>query len=284
MYGGLGNQLFQYTAASFISLKLGVPFVIDGSWFKFNRLNTKRNSDIEKFSIPHSIMKSKSYLEYFISHMDKRFRFKYLSSNYICEVDRVDVFSSLRCDINHDILLDGYWADYRIVESVLPFIKPYLKLREEQLDISEETKDYLQLIEDTNSVSLHIRRGDYAENFKTNKFHGLIDLSYYVKAIEFISRNLLNPCFFIFSDDIEWCKLNLNFIPNAIFIENSHHSVIDLHIMSRCKSNIIANSTFSWWAATLNENPNKIVIAPIKWFALSAPNNLQLIPSTWKLF
>ena len=216
--------------------------------------------------------------------MDKRFRFKYLSSNYICEVDRVDVFSSLRCDINHDILLDGYWADYRIVESVLPFIKPYLKLREEQLDISEETKDYLQLIEDTNSVSLHIRRGDYAENFKTNKFHGLIDLSYYVKAIEFISRNLLNPCFFIFSDDIEWCKLNLNFIPNAIFIENSHHSVIDLHIMSRCKSNIIANSTFSWWAATLNENPNKIVIAPIKWFALSAPNNLQLIPSTWKLF
>ena len=124
----------------------------------------------------------------------------------------------------------------------------------------------LDLIHETNSVSLHVRRGDYV---KLQHIHGLCDLDYYAHAIRFITEHLTNPHFFIFSDDIQWVTNNLKigFSHTFVDINHGHDSAWDMWLMANCKHNIIANSSFSWWGAWLNQNPNKIVVAPAQWFA-----------------
>ncbi len=140
------------------------------------------------------------------------------------------------------------------------------------------------LIKSVNSVSLHIRRTDF-KNTKSNTTHGICSLEYYGEAVKFISNKLVDPHFFVFSDDINWAKENLNLPYKLTFISGNSgdKSYIDMQLMSVCKHNIIANSSFSWWGAWLNSNMNKIVIAPRMWF-FNKELNIQtndLIPDEW---
>jgi hypothetical protein len=123
--------------------------------------------------------------------------------------------------------------------------------------------EILELIHSTNSVSMHIRRGDF-ETFKP--LGGLAPISYYEKAINYISENVDNPVFFVFSNDIEWCKQNLK-LNTAKYVDwnKGLNSYIDMQLMSFCKHNIIPNSSFGWWGAFLNANKNKVVISPKIW-------------------
>ena len=123
-------------------------------------------------------------------------------------------------------------------------------------------------------VSLHIRRGDYT---KLSQYHHNIDLQYYLNAIDYF--NGYN--FLVFSDDIDWCKDNFKG-DNFTFIEGQD-DVQDLYMMAECEHNVIANSTFSWWGAYLNTNPNKVVIYPDKWFgeANSHLKSIDIFPDEW---
>jgi hypothetical protein len=115
-----------------------------------------------------------------------------------------------------------------------------------------------------------------------NAFIGVCSLAYYQKAIEYIKSQVKTPVFYIFSDDIEWVKSNLLLDKNTVFVGHNKgtESYNDMHLMSLCKHHIIANSSFSWWGAWLNASPNKIVVAPKKWFA-SNQNDQDLIPRSW---
>ena len=141
-------------------------------------------------------------------------------------------------------------------------------------DIIKEIKHKYPHINDK-SVSLHVRRGDYVQ---LSDAHPLQTKEYYDKALNLIPgyENV-----FIFSDDIEWCKNNLNY-DNCTFVENNP-DYFDLLAMSLCNHNIIANSTFSWWGAWLNENLNKKIIAPKQWFGVKRANlpSEDIIPKTW---
>ena len=146
--------------------------------------------------------------------------------------------------------------------------------------IDEKNKNILEKIHNCESVSLHIRRGDYLEYEVLNN---LAPMSYYESAIEFMKLKIKNPVFFIFSDDIEWCKENFK-LDNCYYIDwnKGEENYRDMQLMSLCKHNIIPNSTFSWWGAWLNNNPNKIVIAPEKWFNDCANMKYSdIIPETW---
>jgi hypothetical protein len=112
---------------------------------------------------------------------------------------------------------------------------------------------------------LHIRRGDYISDKKANSVHGTCDLSYYKKATELICAKFNDAHFFVFSDDISWAKENLN-INNTTYIDHKTIPHEDIHLMSLCKHNITANSSFSWWGAWLNQYSKKTVIAPKQWF------------------
>jgi hypothetical protein len=130
-------------------------------------------------------------------------------------------------------------------------------------------------------VSLHIRRGDYVSNDRARKHHGLCSLEYYQEAVERITGKVKNPLFFVFSDDIAWAKQNLK-LDNATFVSNPEiRDYEELLLMSQCRHNIIANSTFSWWAAYLNKNAKKMVIAPKQWNVKSASDTLDILPSSW---
>ena len=135
-------------------------------------------------------------------------------------------------------------------------------------------------IYNSNSISLHVRRGDYL-TYRWSDSHKVIqDETYYINSINYLNKRIQNPTYFIFSDDIAWVKANLK-IPNCTFVDynNGKHSYIDMYLMSICKHNIIANSTFSWWGAWLNKNENKIVIAPERW--LNSVESPGIFPNDW---
>jgi len=136
----------------------------------------------------------------------------------------------------------------------------------ELFEIDDITKNYLlkkySEILNQDTCSIHIRRGDYL-GLPTH--HPTQSIDYYKKAIQIVGGG---KHFLVFSDDIEWCKENLNFLNNKTFI-SGNQDYEDLYLMSMCKNNIIANSTFSWWGAWLNNNENKQVIVPSKWFGIS---------------
>ena len=135
----------------------------------------------------------------------------------------------------------------------------------------------------TNSIALHVRRGDYVSNPITNRIHGTCSIAYYNEAVETIARKISGPHFFVFTDDFVWAKENLKFdFPITYATGNGpENSYEDLRLMSLCKHNIVANSSFSWWGAWLNQNPAKIIIAPTHWFDRYAADTRDLLPESW---
>ena len=134
------------------------------------------------------------------------------------------------------------------------------------------------------SVSLHIRRGDFVSNARTSTIHGTCNLNYYYRCVEEITKNVKNPHFFIFTDDTGWVSKNVKLSYPATVIDHNGRkkSYEDLMLMSLCSHNIIANSSFSWWGAWLNRNPNKMVFAPLRWFAKDDISTRDLIPEKWR--
>ena len=174
---------------------------------------------------------------------------------------------------NDDVYLDGYWQNELYFSDI----------REELLrdltsisSMSELGVVYMEGIKKSNSVSLHVRRGNYL-NLKN---FNVLDIDYYMKAVEYIRKNVEKPTFYIFSDDLEWCKNSLGFLDNCIFVDSTKTEIDDLKLMSFCKHNIIANSSFSWWGAWLNQNCKKTVIAPKDWL-LNDPGSSNVILSDW---
>lgn len=146
--------------------------------------------------------------------------------------------------------------------------------------INDKTAQISILIKKTNSVSIHVRRGDYLSDLYIHEVSKGCNMIYYTKAINLVNERIENPTFFFFSDDMNYVKENLH-IDNSFYVDfnKNKDSWQDMYLMSLCKHNIIANSTFSWWAAYLNQNTNKIVIAPkIWWYGYDTTN---VIPEKW---
>ena len=139
-------------------------------------------------------------------------------------------------------------------------------------------------IQAKDAVCMHVRRGDYVNNPKTFQYHGVCSIAYYKRAEKIIAENVRNPHFFIFSDDTQWCVSNMVFDHDVTIVptvSSGGKADYHLHLMTLCKHYIIANSSFSWWAAWLSPNKEKIVIAPKKWFRDEAKSTKDLIPERW---
>jgi hypothetical protein len=166
------------------------------------------------------------------------------------------------------MIINGYFQSEKYFDKSLvrSFLEPKQDIRQKL--IYKYSKDL------DKSVSIHVRRGDY---LSIQDYHPVQTKEYYIKAISEFSSDSI---FFVFSDDISWCKDNLSEI-NCRCIEGQN-DYEDMFLMSMCKHNIIANSSFSWWGAWLNNNPDKKVIAPKNWFGPSCPHNTKdLLPEIW---
>lgn len=175
--------------------------------------------------------------------------------------------------------ISGYWQSEKYFQDVISIIRSDFTFK---IPMAERNSDLANQIGQVNAVSLHVRRGDYAANPITQATHGLCSLEYYKKAIQFMSAYVVDPHFFIFSDDIEWVKANLEIDFPCHYVDHNagRESYNDMRLMSLCQHHIIANSSFSWWGAWLNSRTTKIVIAPQKWFA-NENKVSDLFPQGW---
>lgn len=176
---------------------------------------------------------------------------------------------------NNISFFQGGWHCPKYYQSMESEIKKTFKFQENKL--GEDAQKILSRIRSTESISVHVRRGDYTGDVY---FDNVCTPEYYSRAISIINSKTCNPYYFVFSDDIEWVKKNLNIV-NAIFVScnKGENSWGDMYLISQCKHNINANSTFSWWGAWLNSNPQKTVIVPRHF--LNVDEYLDVYPETW---
>lgn len=275
LIGGLGNQMFQYAVGRRVAdtnlteLKLDVTGYSDQvditpRAYSLNIFNIEENFATRKEI--HQLKKNIFLLRLFRKntyHREKQFQFD----------------SNILAVINNSYL-EGYWVSEKYFMEIENTIRQEFSFKSKPNAINQSTLDQ---IESTNSISIHVRRGDYIEDAKTNQFHGVCRLDYYKTAISHIVRQVKNPHFFVFSDDPGWCKANLRLKYLTTYVThnlgNNDHE--DMRLMSTCKHNIIANSSFSWWGAWLNNNQDKIVVAPKQWFRDKSINTRDLIPESW---
>lgn len=178
------------------------------------------------------------------------------------------------------VYLLGYWQVHNIADEISDDLRREFCFREAP---SGKNAQMLRLIRDTaNPVSLHLRRGDYTLVAEGNV---ALPMAYYTRAIRSFKESLSNPTFFVFSDDIDFSRRNLGKDISAVFVDHNDSSSAqeDLRLMSSCRHHIIANSSFSWWGAWLNPDPDKIVIAPRKWMVGNCPRYDDLLPPSWRL-
>jgi len=251
--GGLGNQMFIY--ALYQHLKTIYPNEHIYGCYKSNSLNVHYGLEIEKvFDIslpPATVM-----------------------TDIISLIYRSCKRMGLTCQKNkttftgYDIVFDGYWLDKFFYKG--KNIKELFRFR--NIDLSDDNKRILKLIDLSDSVSLHVRRGDYhnKENFKL--FGQFCNDDYYRKAVNVVKEKVSNPKFFVFSDDIEWVKNKME-LENVFYVNTNRgkNSWIDMYLMSHCRHTIMANSTFSYWAAMLKARSG-VVVYPKKWYFWDNPD------------
>ena len=273
--GGLGNQMFQYAIGRQLSLLNKDNLFLDKEALlnNTNLIYTKRDYELNIFKLSSKDLNFNN-LTKFINKIKQKIKPRKIIIESSSEYNE----SILKHTGN--LLLDGYWQSEKYFKNIEYQIREDFAFKNKPNEINA---NILEKIRQSNSISLHIRRGDYVYNLNTNKVHGICSTEYYDQGISIIQSKVSNPQFFIFSDDIEWVKKNhrFNSEPDYIDFNKGKDSFEDMRLMSNCKHCIIANSTFSWWAAWLNTNPKKIVIAPKKWFNDATINTQDLIPETW---
>jgi hypothetical protein len=280
--GGLGNQLFQYAAGLSLGQHHHVPVKVDINELKEadKKIKTQRSYELDKLIEP-PLVASEEEIEFFTrQNILNKYLDKLRSSH------RRLIYNEKKFQFDKNFFSAGpttYLKGYRQSEKY--FISIEEKIRFEfQLKpaLLQNVQAYVGQLASEESVSIHIRRGDYA-NALVQNYHGTLNEEYYQAAINTISAAIKNTSFYIFSDDIKWIKDKLKFSRPVEFISGSVTKTPyeDFYLMSRCKHNIIANSSFSWWAAWLNSNPGKIVIAPKKWFNNAPYDTRDLIPEGW---
>jgi hypothetical protein len=277
--GGLGNQMFQYATARRLALRYRCPLVLDHYWFDHPRIGeTARPLELTRYPVE---MRLASPLE---MRMWSPIRSRW--GRYFSPLMPMKVLREHGYGVNRSVLsaqsnsyLLGFWQS----ESYFADIRKQLLLElTPKIPPSPLDQVVIAHMRRISSISVHVRRGDYVTLESASKYHGLCTLEYYSKAIEYIGQRVEEPYLFVFSDDPEWARNNLQFqFPTEYVDHNSSDTAFqDLRLMSHCKHHIIANSSFSWWGAWLSDSPNQVVVAPAKWYNSSRPTP-DLLPAHW---
>ncbi len=284
LLGGLGNQLFQYCSARTLAKRLGATLLLDctakESWdrkFLLDRYFLKAHvadpREIRRtyFEVPGNL--GRKITQRIHAKLPEVIRignqpFKILrEKRHLHYDDRIE-------NISGRIYLIGWWQSYRYFKNYLSDIKEDLQTA--GLNIANSA--WQLRIRRSNSVCVHVRRGDY---FQHADYYGLCQRSYFDNSMALMRQRIAQPHFFIFSDDLVWCRETFE-APDLSFVDanGSEGAVEELALMASCGHHIISNSTLSWWAAWLATKPMQIVVAPTPW-NLAEPSDADLIPPHW---
>lgn len=284
--GGLGNQLFQYAFGFALARRNGIAFKLDVLSGFADDLVYKRKYALAPFNISaESATPLESYtgiagrlsrkLDRLYSQrvpLARRTHIAEASARYAPEV------AALRP--TGRVYLDGHWQSEKYFSDAAGPLRRELTLKGRPSPGGEKAAAEIRARE---AVCLHVRRADYVHDETTRKVYHCCDQGYYRRAAAVVAAKSSKPAFFVFSDDPEWVKasLDIGFPFQVVSRSGEDRTHEELWLMSLCRHNIIANSSFSWWGAWLNDHPGKIVVAPDTWYNDPAMESPDLVPAIW---
>ncbi len=285
--GGLGNQMFQLAIGRILAEKNQTSLTFDQTFFNNNKKregHTPRNYELKIFKGSYPFAGEEEILNFHRLSKINRIK-KKLGLNYPKTFRESSFeFSTRVLSLKAPIYLRGFFQSYKYFKGYEELIKNIFVFPQNRLE--EKNLVLLNHIRNNQTLGIHIRRGDYVQDKSIQKYHGNLTSEYYLKAISTVVSKIPGLTLILFSDDTQWVKKefqNLDYPKIFVDYNTNENSWKDMYLMSCCKHQIIANSSFSWWAAWLNENPAKMIIAPKKWFEKSEKdmNTKDLIPPQW---
>lgn len=280
LLGGLGNQMFQYATGRSLALANGCELKLDTSAFDRHVIHSgyalgtfNIAADIASFTEIGKLAGSTHKIPRMIRH-----KLGIQGKSYFRE--KGFDFDPALLELRAPVYIEGYWQSHKYFEKFADPIRaeltPNRPLQGKNLQLATS-------ISQKNSVSVHVRRGDYVSNPVASSVHGFVGLAYYKLALDRISREIDSPHFFVFSDDLPWAREHLEFLGDTTFVDHNSGPAAyeDMRLMSLCKHHVMANSSFSWWAAWLGWVPGKKVFYPANWFSSKLHNVSSLNPPAW---
>lgn len=281
--GGLGNQLFQYAAGRSLALANEVPL-------KFDLRDYARHPDrryvLDEFDVAGGIATPDETEEALRRRNDRRWR-KRLQRLHVRPPggvtffrERVPCFDPAVERLRAPAYLYGYWQSERYFSGIRSQIREDLHPRFEP---GSEALRFASQVLSCVSVAVHVRRGDYVSNPQVRKRLVVCLPDYYRRASGLLASKEPDLHYFVFSDDLEWTREHLTFLDPATFVvlDSPRSDLEEFWIMSQCRHFVIANSTFSWWAAWLGEHPRKQVVAPERWSLGEPGHDSDRYPAAW---
>jgi hypothetical protein len=275
--GGVGNQMFQYAAGKTLACLNNTILKLDVSEFDEHKL---RSFDLFSFEA-NIISATKSDINDLLpsTNFEKASQYFLPLKKRTYYREKAFSFDDKVLRLGKNVFLKGYFQSEKYFLPAKNIIRKDFTLK---TDIINHLKEFGFQLRNQTSVSIHVRRGDFSKDPEIAEYHGTLEKDYYNSAIDLVTSKVSAPVCYLFSDDIDWVKQNL-VIDGAIYVSNTitKNHIEDLYLMSQCRHNIIANSSFSWWGAWLNDNPRKVVVAPEKWFNKGPKDTQDIIPAEW---
>ena len=284
--GGLGNQMFQYAFAKLLEKRTCETVKLDMSAYASLRNDNVRKPRVEKFNLSlQQVTESEKKSVVLFKQRGNSLSLFYkarvffeskLNKRYFFERNRAFIDPAQIIKYNY---YDGYFQSWRYVKEVEQEVK------QEFIPVHELSKNS-QLVKEKmlreNSVFIGVRKGDYTSDKNSVAHYGAFTNEYYLRAMDIIAEKVSDPVFYIFSNDVNWCKNNIDWGKHNVIYREADEQTDDfeeLILMSSCKHAIIVNSTYHWWGAYLINNDEKIVVAPKRWFFDDSP--IDIVPPEW---
>jgi hypothetical protein len=291
--GGLGNQMFQYACGRAMALRNNDTLKLDISTYaKATQTNTGQDQNVTDTPRRYGLFHFNIHADIALDVEAKRLRYPFGPLSQAIEFFNKKVLRDFNVGFVPQILkkkgnryLDGFWQSENNFGDYTGVIKKDFNLKSPLSPAAQEIANEIR--KPGQAVSIHVRRGDIAANASTNPYYGICTPEYYSKSLNGIAQSVQDFRVFVFSDDIEWAKKNIPISHPTTYVSDTASGkpaipdYEELVLMSMCDHNIIANSSFSWWAAWLNGNLNKIVIAPKEWIKHHKNWHTDTVPPTW---
>ncbi|MBZ4187676.1 alpha-1,2-fucosyltransferase [Niabella beijingensis] len=282
LLGGLGNQMFQYAFGRYLSELLNQDLFLNTNIYQQGKSNRKFDLDIFHLSecrigdVEDSLYKDLALGSNRVNINERFFHFDDLLIKMVKEHA-----ATRPANGDFNLVLSGYWQSFKYFQCIVDTLKSDFEFcNSPQIHWKALGEEILR----TNSVMVNVRRGDYLQKLD---YHGVVNKEYIEKSIAFMKSKVEHPVFYIFSDDMQWCRGNIEIAADFVFVDEAYYDdkyQFYLQLMAQCKYFVISNSSFAWWSAWLSTFKDKIVIAPKQWFTNKELNTKDLLPVDWLTF